>query len=158
MDSTACTPKRAANSSMMIRKKSESSPLTCISSKPGFYAAASRTTGSAATAARAYRRNGEEWSAPIAEGLPAARLQTGSIGPVTSAPGALICATAAAMRGFFLADPDELSLLAYVTKEILARGGAAALCEQLGFFGIGAARLLGSRSIGWEDDPWARGG
>lgn len=36
--------------------------------------------------------------------------------------------------------------------------GAAALYEQLGFFQGGAARLLASRSISWEDDPWARGG
>jgi len=43
-------------------------------------------------------------------------------------------------------------------RKILARGGAAALREQLGFFGLGGARLLASRSISWEDDPWARGG
>lgn len=43
------------------------------------------------------------------------------------------------------------------TKQILERG-AAALCEQAGFFQGGTARLLASHSISWEDDPWARGG
>jgi len=84
-----------------------------------------------------------------------ARLQTGSIGPVTSAPGALIHATAAAMRGFFLADHDELSLLAYVTKEILARrrrGSALRTTRIFRHWRRALARVaqhrLGRRSLG----------
>jgi monoamine oxidase len=44
------------------------------------------------------------------------------------------------------------------TKAMLAAGGAEALAGQLGFFGLGRARLIASRTISWEDDPWARGG
>jgi monoamine oxidase len=41
---------------------------------------------------------------------------------------------------------------------MLAAGGAERLPAQLGFFGVGRARLIASRSITWEDDRWARGG
>ena len=43
------------------------------------------------------------------------------------------------------------------TKALLATGGAEQLAGRLGFFGIGRARLIASRSITWENDPWARG-
>jgi monoamine oxidase len=44
------------------------------------------------------------------------------------------------------------------TKALLATEGARGLAERLLFFGTGAARLIASRSVSWEDDPWARGG
>jgi monoamine oxidase len=44
------------------------------------------------------------------------------------------------------------------TKALLANEGARGLAERLSFFGTGAARLIASRSVSWEDDPWARGG
>ena len=44
------------------------------------------------------------------------------------------------------------------TKALLATEGARGLAERLPFFGTGAARLIASRSITWEDEPWARGG
>jgi monoamine oxidase len=44
------------------------------------------------------------------------------------------------------------------TKALLAAEGSGRLAQQLGFFGIGRARLIASRSIAWEDDRWARGG
>jgi monoamine oxidase len=43
------------------------------------------------------------------------------------------------------------------TKELLAAGGAEALAAQLDFFVTGHARLVASKSVSWEDDPWARG-
>jgi monoamine oxidase len=43
------------------------------------------------------------------------------------------------------------------TKALLGAGGAEGIAGQLGFFGIGRARLIASRSISWEEDPWARG-
>jgi monoamine oxidase len=43
------------------------------------------------------------------------------------------------------------------TKAMLTDGGAEQLARQLGFFGVGRARLIASRSITWEDDRWARG-
>ncbi|HWO40468.1 MAG TPA: NAD(P)/FAD-dependent oxidoreductase [Candidatus Eisenbacteria bacterium] len=43
------------------------------------------------------------------------------------------------------------------TKMLLKEGGPAELVKRLGFFGIGRARLIASRSVHWEDDPWARG-
>lgn len=54
-----------------------------------------------------------------------------------------------------------LSLLAggsasAATKKLLAHG-IEQLPERLKFFGIGHARLIGWRSISWEDDAWARG-
>jgi monoamine oxidase len=44
------------------------------------------------------------------------------------------------------------------TKAVLATEGAQGLMRQLGFFGLGRARLIASRSVTWEDDAWARGG
>ena len=44
------------------------------------------------------------------------------------------------------------------TKAMLASRGAERFAAHLGFFGLGRARLIASRSISWEDDPWARGG
>jgi monoamine oxidase len=44
------------------------------------------------------------------------------------------------------------------TKAMLASRGAERFAAQLGFFGLGRAWLIASRSISWEDDPWARGG
>ena len=32
------------------------------------------------------------------------------------------------------------------------------VARRLGFFGLGRAQLVASRSINWEDDPWMRGG
>jgi monoamine oxidase len=43
------------------------------------------------------------------------------------------------------------------TKAILAAQGAERLRAQLDFFGLGRARLIASRGITWEDDPWACG-
>lgn len=43
------------------------------------------------------------------------------------------------------------------TQAMLAAGGAARLAESLRFFGSGRARLIASRSVTWENDPWARG-
>jgi len=43
------------------------------------------------------------------------------------------------------------------TKAILAAKGAESLAGELGFFGVGRARLIGSRSVTWEDDRWAHG-
>jgi monoamine oxidase len=43
------------------------------------------------------------------------------------------------------------------TKALLAAEGTEGIARQLGFFGIGRARLIASHSISWEDDPWARG-
>lgn len=43
------------------------------------------------------------------------------------------------------------------TKAMLAAEGAEPIAGQLGFFCRGRARLIGSRSISWEDDRWARG-
>jgi monoamine oxidase len=44
------------------------------------------------------------------------------------------------------------------SKAILAAYGADGLAAKLRFFGTGRARVIASRSISWEDDPWARGG
>jgi monoamine oxidase len=44
------------------------------------------------------------------------------------------------------------------TKAMLSAEGAERLAGQLGFFGLGRAKLIASRSISWEDDRWARGG
>ena len=44
------------------------------------------------------------------------------------------------------------------TKVLLAAEGAEGIAGQLGFFGLGRTRLTASRSITWEDDPWACGG
>jgi monoamine oxidase len=44
------------------------------------------------------------------------------------------------------------------TKALLAVEGAEGLVRQLSFFGLRRARLIASRSVTWEDDPWARGG
>ena len=62
---------------------------------------------------RAYRLNGEEWDGPIA-----AALARRSVAGWLDAIGASIDlrATAAAMRGFYAADPDELSLLVHVEQ------------------------------------------
>jgi monoamine oxidase len=46
----------------------------------------------------------------------------------------------------------------YATKMVLAAEGAERLAGQLSFFGLRRARLIASRGITWEDDPWARGG
>jgi monoamine oxidase len=43
------------------------------------------------------------------------------------------------------------------TKAALAAGGAQPLAESLRFLGLRRARLIASRSVTWEDDPWARG-
>jgi monoamine oxidase len=43
------------------------------------------------------------------------------------------------------------------TKAMLAAEGTERLAGQLGFFGLGRARLIASRSISWKDDHWARG-
>jgi monoamine oxidase len=43
------------------------------------------------------------------------------------------------------------------SKAMLAAKGVEALAAQLGFFGVGGARLIASCSVIWEDDPWARG-
>ena len=82
--------------------------------------------------ARAYKLNGEEWSGPIAGAIAKQSItewldQAGdkrSAGVGRKAmTGAMadLRATATTMRGFFLADPDELSLLVYV--EQFAGGG-----------------------------------
>jgi monoamine oxidase len=42
------------------------------------------------------------------------------------------------------------------TKAMLAAAGPKQLAGHLRFFGIGRARLMASRSISWEDDPWGR--
>jgi monoamine oxidase len=42
------------------------------------------------------------------------------------------------------------------TKKLLANG-IEQVTARLKFFGIGRARLMGWRSVSWEDDPWARG-
>jgi monoamine oxidase len=42
------------------------------------------------------------------------------------------------------------------TKALLA-GGVEQAITRLRFFGIGRARLIGWRSVSWEDDAWARG-
>jgi monoamine oxidase len=44
------------------------------------------------------------------------------------------------------------------TKALLAAEGARGLADRVSFFGTGAARLIASQSVSWEDDPWARGG
>lgn len=61
--------------------------------------------------------------------------------------------------------PDSRGLLALlaggsasdVTKSVLHAHGAEGLANHLNFFGIRGARLIASRSVTWEDDPWARG-
>jgi monoamine oxidase len=58
--------------------------------------------------------------------------------------------------------PRHLTLLAGgavsdATKAMLAAEGADGFAPQLGFFRLGGARLIASRSVTWEDDPWARG-
>ncbi len=58
--------------------------------------------------------------------------------------------------------PGVLSLLAggrasSELQQIIANGGEAAVLEHLAWLGP-PARLLGSRVIIWENDPWARGG
>jgi monoamine oxidase len=44
------------------------------------------------------------------------------------------------------------------TQKLLATGGPEQLCREIRFFGMDGARLLGYRSVTWENDPWARGG
>jgi monoamine oxidase len=43
------------------------------------------------------------------------------------------------------------------TKTLLAAGGPEELVRQLSFFGVHRARLIASRTVCWEEDPWARG-
>jgi monoamine oxidase len=43
------------------------------------------------------------------------------------------------------------------TKALLATSGVEELVARLGFFGVRRAQLIASRSIIWENDPWARG-
>ncbi len=43
------------------------------------------------------------------------------------------------------------------TKLVLQAEGAEGLANRLKFFGVGRSRLIASRSVTWEDDPWARG-
>jgi len=43
------------------------------------------------------------------------------------------------------------------TKALLAAGGAEALAAQIDFFVTGDARFVASKSVSWEDDPWACG-
>jgi monoamine oxidase len=67
---------------------------------------------------KAYKLNAEEWNGPIAETIAACSvadwLDQSKAGPA-------VRATALMMRNFFVADPDELSLLVYV--EQFAEGG-----------------------------------
>ncbi|HEU4343936.1 MAG TPA: NAD(P)/FAD-dependent oxidoreductase [Candidatus Binatia bacterium] len=75
---------------------------------------------------RAYKLNGEEWSGPIAgmiaersigdwlDELEGRRSRAGN--QRSSVAIEELRATATAMRGFFLADPDEMSLLVYVEQ------------------------------------------
>lgn len=66
---------------------------------------------------RAYRLNGEEWSGPIAAAIAGRSVANWLDSLDENAPAlADLRATATAMRGFFLADPGELSLLAYVEQ------------------------------------------
>jgi monoamine oxidase len=76
---------------------------------------------------RAYTLNGEEWNGPIADAIARKSIaqwlqQIGDRHPSERARPAKIaaiadlCATAQSMRGFFLADPSELSLLVYVEQ------------------------------------------
>ncbi len=56
-----------------------------------------------------------------------------------------------------------LSLLAggstsNATAALLARGGAEALVQELGWLGSADAHLVAFKSVRWEDDPWAGGG
>jgi monoamine oxidase len=44
------------------------------------------------------------------------------------------------------------------TRDILARGGPAALLKQVNWLGVENAELLGFDSTSWELDRWARGG
>jgi monoamine oxidase len=44
------------------------------------------------------------------------------------------------------------------TQRLLKTGGPVELIRRLDFFGIDAARLVASKSVHWQDDPWARGG
>jgi monoamine oxidase len=65
----------------------------------------------------AYRLNGEEWDGPIAARI-AAHSVTAWLDEVDAPPDVRV--TARLMRGFFVADPEELSLLSYV--ELFADG------------------------------------
>ena len=78
---------------------------------------------------RAYKLNGEQWSGPIATAIAEHSIADwldqieNRRSPITRKATARVAelrATATAMRGFFLADPNELSLLPYV--EQLAAG------------------------------------
>jgi monoamine oxidase len=42
------------------------------------------------------------------------------------------------------------------SQTLLAMGGAQRLADSLRFFGLGRERLIASRTVTWEDDPWAR--
>ena len=43
------------------------------------------------------------------------------------------------------------------TRLVLQASGAEGLANRLKFFGVGRARLVASRTVTWEDDPWSRG-
>jgi monoamine oxidase len=65
----------------------------------------------------AYRLNGEEWDGPIAAGIAAHSVMDG-LDKIDASEDVRV--TARLMRGFFVADPEELSLLTYV--ELVADG------------------------------------
>lgn len=67
---------------------------------------------------RAYKMNEEEWNGPIAESM-AGRSVAQWLDEIGASPE--VRATAATMRNFYLADPEDLSLLVYV--EQFAEGG-----------------------------------
>ncbi len=86
-----------------------------------------RTARALEPLARAYKLNGEEWSGPIAGAIAkqsitdwldqaADKSFAGGDRKAMTAAMADLRATATTMRGFFLADPDELSLLVYVEQ------------------------------------------
>ena len=88
---------------------------------------------------RAYKLNGEEWNGPIASAI-AARSIAGWLDAANVTTD--VRATATTMRGFFVADPEELSLLTYVEqiaagsdpanrKMYRLRGGNDTLTDQL---------------------------
>lgn len=43
------------------------------------------------------------------------------------------------------------------SQSLLRHGGVTELVARLRFFGVGRVRVIPSRSVSWENDPWARG-
>src|SRR5438094_159097 len=107
---------------------------------------------------RAYKLNGEEWNGPIASAI-AARSIAGWLDAANVTTD--VRATAATMRGFFVADPEQLSLLTYV-EQITAGSDTAHRKMYRSGWGSGSTTLRhGSRpgrGVGRQRGPTRQAG